>query len=67
MGSDRELLQEILWRLRRIEEHLGIPEESPIGDRKGPPVERHDGPITGVEPSKKENHSARPLPLFRTT
>jgi hypothetical protein len=39
--TDRELLLEILWRLGRIEDHLGIlGYRSRIGDPNRPPVPR---------------------------
>jgi len=46
--SDREMLQEILWRLGRIEEHLGVVKYKPrIGE--GLPTSKGDNPP--VEPA----------------
>jgi hypothetical protein len=32
MASDRDLLSQILWRLQRIEKHLGIPQFEAFSD-----------------------------------
>ena len=53
--TDRELLQQILWRLERIEGHLGIPGyKSDIGNpnRSGGP--RKQGPIVPATTSASE-------------
>jgi hypothetical protein len=66
--TDRELLLEILRRLRRIEEHLGILDyRSRIGDPNRPPVPRGEqGPVVPAKASDSEpfGPSTEPPPLL---
>ena len=66
--TDRELLLEILWRLVRIEEHLGIlGYRSRIGDPNRPPVPRGEqGPVVHAKASDSEPVGPRtePPPLL---
>jgi hypothetical protein len=61
-STDRELLLEIVRRLRRIEEHLGIPEKTytwRIGDGNPPPGPRKQGPVV---PPTPPGPKSEPLP-----
>jgi hypothetical protein len=65
--TDRELLQQILWRLERIEEHLGIPgyrSEIGVPNRSRGPHEQ--GPIEPAVPpgGSKPLPSTEPPPLL---
>jgi hypothetical protein len=65
--TDRELLLEILWRLGRIEEHLGILGYRSIGDPNRPPVPRSEqGPVVAAKASDSEpvGHRTEPPPLL---
>jgi hypothetical protein len=66
--TERELLLEVLWRLGRIEEHLGIlGYRSPIGDPNRPPVPRGEqGPVVPAKASDSEPVGPRsePPPLL---
>jgi hypothetical protein len=58
-STDRELLQQILWRLERIEEHLGIPGyRSEIGVPNRSRGPREQGPIEHAVPPG----GGKPLP-----
>jgi hypothetical protein len=59
--TDTELLQVILWRLRRIEKHLRIPEWQ-IGD-PDPPPRSGDHKIVPVETSESKPRGTSPSPL----
>ena len=65
--TDRELLQQILKRLHRIEEHLGILHSgSRIGgtDPNGPLGPREQGPVLPANlPSESKPVGPRPEPL----
>jgi hypothetical protein len=57
--TDRELLLEILWRLGRIEEHLGIlGYRSDIGNPNRERSQREQGPIEPAVPPG----GSKPLP-----
>jgi hypothetical protein len=62
--TDRDLLLEILGRLRRIEKHFGILENTwEIGDRNGPPAPRGEqGPIEPLRRSKSKRVGKVPVP-----
>ena len=62
--TDRDLLLEILGRLRRIEKHFGILENTwEIGDRNGPPAPRGEqGPIEPLRRSKSKRVGKVPRP-----
>ena len=66
--TDRELLLEILWRLGRIEEHLGIlGYRSRIGDPNRPPVPRGEqGLVVPAKASDSEpvGPALSPLPSW---
>src|SRR5215213_3443876 len=47
--TDRDMLQQVLWRLGRIEKRLGIPEWR-IGDSNPPPRSGPQGPIEPAVP-----------------
>jgi hypothetical protein len=63
-STDRELLQEILWRLRRIEQNLGITYEgSQIGNRPRVPADNPtQGPVVPAKTSKSKPLGTRSEP-----